>query len=383
MSVGRDAAHAAALLDEARRSVLGQPVAALLTAALAVAMTLGSVLTSGRAVAAEQAVLSAIDAEGTRSIVVRTNTGSSLMTGAVVAATSRVHEVEEVVGFGDAMPVQPAGAPRPRAPGLRDMVLPPGSDLVGSQLAGSASVGSAARLALASPRALAALGLADGTGAVRDDEGGEHTLVGGWEPPAAVTALEPLVVVPLTADGDGGPADHVPVTTLVVVARSPASVAVVEDAVRALVAADDPRALTVETSSQLAAVRQAVAGELGTYSRSTALAVIAGSALLVLVTQTALVLMRRRDFGRRRALGATRTTLVLLVQAQTALVTLAGALAGAVAGAAVLAAQHAPGPGLAYCAAVVVLALSASAIGTLPAAVLAATREPLVELRVP
>jgi putative ABC transport system permease protein len=60
---------------------------------------------------------------------------------------------------------------------------------------------------------------------------------------------------------------------------------------------------------------------------------------LVAATLYGLVMMRRKDFGRRRALGATRTYIVSLLVTQTAILAIAGiilGLAGAITAAAAL-----------------------------------------------
>jgi hypothetical protein len=68
-----------------------------------------------------------------------------------------------------------------------------------------------------------------------------------------------------------------------------------------LLAGIDPGSVTVETSQQLADIRAAISGELGAHGRATVLGILATSALLVAANLLGLVVMRRKDFGRRRA----------------------------------------------------------------------------------
>lgn len=87
---------------------------------------------------------------------------------------------------------------------------------------------------------------------------------------------------------------------------------------------------------------------------------------------------RRREFGRRRALGARRTQLVLLVVAQTALTGGVGASAGALLGARVT-----EGVSLSFMLAVAVLSTAASALAAVVPATAAARRDPVAVLRQP
>ena len=91
---------------------------------------------------------------------------------------------------------------------------------------------------------------------------------------------------------------------------------------------NEPGTVTVDTSAQLAEIRAAVNGELRTYGHGTVLAILAVSTVLVAANLLALVIMRRKDFGRRRALGATRGLIIALVIGQVAVPAVAGAVAG-------------------------------------------------------
>src|SRR5690606_24947259 len=91
---------------------------------------------------------------------------------------------------------------------------------------------------------------------------------------------------------------------------------------------NEPGTVTVDTSAQLAEIRAAVNGELRTYGHGTVLAILAVSTVLVAANLLALVIMRRKDFGRRRALGATRGLIIALVIVLVAVADGAGAGAG-------------------------------------------------------
>lgn len=345
----------------------GQLVASVLTFVMVAVMALAALVTSGRAAAAEDAVLAQIDSQGTRTIVVRGRSGGDLLPAALVTQIARVGQVESVVGLSESTSVNTPSAPRATATGLRTMVLPEAGAEASDVVRGS-------------QQTLLALGLVDGQGVVTDDVGREYLVTRAGDLPEAVRDLEPLLVRQVDAV-EVDPA--LALTTLVVVADAPEHVAALSATLVDLIAAPDLRELTMDTSQTLAAVRLAVAGELSTYSRTTALLVLTGAGAMVSAVLGALVVLRRRDYGRRRALGATRGLIVALLELQTAMTAAAGALAGTAGALGVLALQDATPPPAAYCVAVGILAVLAAALGALPPALFAATRQPITELRMP
>lgn len=120
----------------------------------------------------------------------------------------------------------------------------------------------------------------------------------------------------------------------------------------------------------------------GDYGRGLLLLTLGAGAVLVAVVVLAEVLLRRRDLGRRRALGASQWGLVGLVVARTVVAAVPGALLGAVGGA-VIAAIWAQPPPLEFTCAVTVLTGLVSGIAAIPPAFLAAVRDPVGVLRTP
>lgn len=157
--------------------------------------------------------------------------------------------------------------------------------------------------------------------------------------------------------------------------------------VQALVASalkEVPRdSLTIESSQRLAELRAVVGEALTGQSRAIILGVLSGAAGSVLMTIWSLVLLRRKDFGRRRALGATRAFILVLIVSQVGIIATAGSVLGGIVGVAALAIGRQPVPPLSYLLALcVALTVAATAAAAVPAA-WASRREPLSELRVP
>lgn len=367
-----------ALLREAAASGRSQPVASLLTVAMVAGMCVAVLLTTGRTVAAEQAVLSQIDAAGTRSLVVRGDASAGLTTD-LLTRLAAVEGIESVTGFGPIVDAHNAAIDNGPKVAVRR-----GYGTIGDLPLLTVPTPVSASAAWATPTAAEVLGLRDGTGGLVT-EPGEPVLVTGSLPlPDHYSFLDPMVVIPAsTSDSLAGPSPEAPLTVLVVVADEPAAVAGVEATVRTLLFPERPGDITVETPATLAEVRAAVSGELGQYGRSTVLGILAICALLVAANLFALVTMRRKDFGRRRALGATRSLIMNLLLLQVGLLGAVGGGLGTLGALIGLRVAGHPVPGAAFCLAVAVLGLTTALLAAVAPALLAARRDPLHELRVP
>lgn len=379
-----------ALCREALRSALSQPISGVLTVVMVAGMCVAVLLTTGRTAAAEEAALAQIDAAGTRTLTIRGGDGAGLDTG-LIDRLRRVDAVAEVTAFGPITDVRnaaldggPAVASRPVHGDLRGpwTTATPTNEATANQAKASASaLGDLPLRAYASRRAAETLGLVDGTGSVVDDGGGALVIAGPLTVPDYLEVLEPLVVVPGSASaGSGEPA---PVAMVVVLVTEPHLVAAVADTVVPLLGAQDPRQVTVETSQDLAEVRAAVQGELGAYGRGTVLGILAVAGLLVGANLYGLVMMRRKDFGRRRALGASQGLIVTILLVQVAILGLLGSVLGIVGAIAGLSVTGSPLPAVEFDLAVGVAATLTAVVAALIPALVAARREPLYELRTP
>jgi len=361
-----------ALAGEALASAIAQPVASALTLLMVAGMVVAVMLTTGRTVGAEQRVLSSIDAAGTRSITIRAEDAAGL-TSEVLDRLAGVDGIEWAGAFSSASDATNSAVPD----GVRVAVrYAYGAQL--ERLGIPERSPAPGRLAYASAAALTQLGLPDAAGSVTLRSGASFGIGGALRTPDFLAAFEPLVLVP--RDEASGVE---PVNLLVVIARSPELVAPVAEAVVSVLAADDPGKVTMRTSEALAELRGLVQGQLGSFSRGLVLAVLALTAALVAVLLSGLVMMRRKDFGRRRALGASRGLIVALLLVQTAQLAVAGVVAGLIAACSVLLLSGDPVPRAEFSAALGVLAVAAATAAAAPPAVLASRRDPVRELRVP
>jgi putative ABC transport system permease protein len=179
-----------------------------------------------------------------------------------------------------------------------------------------------------------------------------------------------------------GPADT-QLRSIYILVTAPDKVASVADAAYLLLAPTDPSSVGIQTSETLAQVRAAVQGELGRYGRNLVTLVLAAGLVLTGLNVYGTVTTRRRDFGRRRALGATRPTIIGLIATQTALTALIGATAGTGATWLILTKTTGTPPDPTFTLAIGVLAILTTTIAAIPPATIAAYRDPVRILRVP
>lgn len=362
----------AAVIREAAASARAQPVISAVTILTVVGMIVAIMLTTGRTVGAEQQVLASIDSAGTRTIMIRAEAEAGL-TSDVLDRISAIDGIEWAGGFSTAVDATNSritdGTRTPvrffYGTHLERLGVPHESPVPGE-------------LAWASDAALAMLGMPDASGGVTLTRGDSYGVAGRLDVPDFLHPLEPLVLVPQAA-----PAGTEPLGILLVIARTPELVPAVSDAVMSVIAADDPTKITAQTSEALATLRSLVEGQLSTFSRALVLALLSVTAGLLAILLFGLVMLRRKDFGRRRALGATRSLIFSLILTQTALLATIGVLIGLAASIVLLIASDDPLPGMTFSVALSVLTLATALLAAAVPAAVASRREPIRELRVP
>ena len=362
-----------AMHREAIASARSQKTATALIAVIIAGMCLAVFLTSGRTAAAEEAVLSRIDDQTTRTIVLRATGEESGLDTRLLSPLSALANVEAVVGFGPTEDVTNAAIPGGNKVAARRVYT--ADPMAGLPGTASPLTGTAA----ASTQASYELGLAGQFhGAVRDGSGTTFPVTTALDTPPYLAFLEPLVVLPAETGGVR------PLATVVVVTRSSADIDLVAGVARDLAAPLDAEHVTIETAKELGAIRDAISGDLGTFGRATVLGILAVTAVLVAVNLYGLVMLRRKDFGRRRALGATRGVVIGLLLWQVTVVAALAATTGTAMSIALLSMEdRAELPDIPFAVSVAILAVVSAVAAAIPPAMYAAGRDPLRELRVP
>lgn len=361
------------LAAEALRVARSQPVTTIVTMLLTAAVSGVILTTTGQTVQAEQQVLSRIDDAGTRSIIISDTEGRAGLTPGSVERVAALSGVEWVIGLGPAIDGRNAQLGRTGRPAAVRVLYGELPDLVTTdpwnRTPGTALAGADAVLTLGLPNPAGGLTLTDTT---------QQAIVG------AFTATEPLVFLNRSVLAAPDTAtDQAVVRSLYILAERPDDVSVITRAALSVLGATDMGSLGIQTSEALADVRAAVAGELGSYGRQLVTLVLGAGLVLVGLNIYGAVTTRRRDFGRRRALGATRPTIVGLVSVQVLASAAVGATLGAVVATTLVFQWTEQPPDWAFTTAIVVLTTLAAGLAAIPPAVVAAYRDPLTVLRVP
>ena len=155
--------------------------------------------------------------------------------------------------------------------------------------------------------------------------GGTTATSGGYPIIGSFQAEDPLSFLNTSLITPPGPTDT-NLRSVHILANTPQDVAQVADAAISVLAATDRTSLAVQTSETLANIRAAVQGKLGQYGRQLNTLVLTAGLILTGLNIYGTINNRRRDLGRRRALGASRPTIIALITTQTLLGATLGAL---------------------------------------------------------
>ncbi len=352
-----------------------QPIASTVTTIVVTAVCAVILATVGQSAAAEARILATIDDAGTRTIVISDPTGRAVLHPDSVQAVQSLSGVDWALGLGPVTDVRNAalGSAGRAVPARRAY----GSIPVAVRVVGGRAP--APGEAIASQAGLPILGSQRPAGGVRG-EGIDSPLVGTFAAVDPLTSLDgSLLVWTAIAEREEGQT----LRQLVVVASSVDSVGSLIATIPSVLHVDDRTQLRVATPASLLDLRSIVAADLANSSRQQLLVVLGVGLVVITVTLSGAVAQRRRDFGRRRALGATRSALVLLVITQTAIAAMVGVVLGTTTG--LLAVGRLAGalPPLDFVAGVAILALFTAILAAIPPGLAAAFRDPVRILRVP
>ncbi|ACZ29884.1 protein of unknown function DUF214 [Xylanimonas cellulosilytica DSM 15894] len=364
---GRELARDAVESARAQKAITSTLVAVLAAVCFAI------LVTTGQAAASEAAVIAQIDSAGTRLIVLSDDGGNAGIQPDAPGAIAALSDVTWAFGLGEAVDVTNPALPEGRA-AARALVgtLPDDLTLVRGRLPQPGE-------AIAGAGAAAALHLGPGLGTVqpRDVSAPPVGVVGTFEATGPLTGLRDVVLIATEA------ADLGTLRFVYALATDVTTVDRLQAALATSTPALHPEALTIEAPSGAIALRDVIAGRLGAASRQQMALIMGITAVIVAVTMLSATAARRRDFGRRRALGATRSALVAGLLLQTSIGTIVGITLGSTSGLTTLALTTGALPTWRFTAGVGGLALLLTLLAATPIAAHAAHRDPLRILRVP
>lgn len=359
------------LLREALTAARSSPVPSALVLLVVAAMCFAAVATVGRQAALEASVAEELAGPHARTLTITDTGGSGSLTvpslnllvglkgtSAVVARGRPVDAFNGVLGQGSGpVAVVEMHGTLDSAVSLVDGRLPSRGEVV------------------VPTDMLETLRLASPAGYLQTSEGLQWAIVGSFRPRPPFDDLASLALAGADTTPESAPQQ------VWVVADSVENVSAVQDATLALVDADLTQ-VQVDTPTALDATNVAVTGQLAGVGRSLLLLILGVGAFFVAVVVLADVLVHRRDLGRRRTLGITRSDLIGLVALRTLVPAASGSLLGCCAGSWVVARQFSTVP-LDFTVAIGVLATVTAIAACLPPAAYAATQDPVEVMRIP
>lgn len=340
-------------------------------AAIGFAVIAGLTVTVGQGLAQREAVLDSFAAPDLRTFVLVDEGGAGALPWVMATRAASLSTVETVWMTGAAADVRNTAFPHSQAVAARAVAgswdrLPlvlvrgrwptsPGEAIID---AGSAR----------------AAGLRDGVGGVRTTVGREWSVVGVY------TLTHPRapsgVLFPVDAELESPRSLHVTVVDVHAVDMVVASVVAMSDSTR-------PGEIRVDRSTGITKLREGVAGAIKEHGTTIVLSVMLGSALILALVSLLMINARRQEFGRRRALGATRSMVVALVMVEGFMVISTASLLGGATAATYLWVRHSVLVPLDFCIWTVVAASLGGVAAQLPSAVAAGLRDPVHVLRTP
>lgn len=368
-------------LQEATKIARAQPVAStilLIVAWLSVGFALAA---SGEADAFEREILATLESPAARSFIATSADENRPIPRSLVDATEALSSVETAFGLGPAQDMYrsdlgPAGIPVAIFPFYGDTLsvidlgrgrLPRHGETILSKTA-------TRFLGLEFPNA--GLVVDPVLLRLRDAPGSDSPVVGEYDAVSPYEFLDTAGLLRPEPDSTGE------VRRLVVTARTYDDVGLLRQLLPTL-AALEPTSIQFESSAELEAINEVLRGDVANFARLVALSAIGVGALLTGIVTFASVYNRRVDFGRRRALGADRSTLLVLVLAQVLVPHLIGVLLGALTGWFGVSRTSALAPNPEYTMALSTASVLTAAMASLSPALFAAYRDPIRALRVP
>ncbi len=318
---------------------------------------------AGSSIESQTAIMGRIDESGT-TVMTLVGTGpEAIIKASAVERIGRMSGVAWVVGLGPVSDVRTqsaVGSPTPvRA---YRAVRAPVHFSAGSATGAYVSKASAARLGIA--------------GAYSVLDPGAVPVVGWFRADDPLGDLNSFVLTPSTDD-------ELSLDRIIVAAQDAGWVDQIASNLATIAGLGLRTDVTVQRSQNLLDARSAVADEVASRNRQLVVAILAaamGLAAIVVFTGT---VGSRRDFGRRRALGASQRQLTILVVLTTLWPSLIGAVIGTAAGSAFLSSTLGYLPDPRFPVSVGVLTVIALVCSSALPAAFAATRDPLRVLRVP
>ena len=359
------------LLREAWASVWASKVPSALCAVVVAAMCLASIVTVGKSASAAAAMSARMEQAGARRLSVVDSQASGFITqpaleqiislNTVVAANSLVAPMD--VTNGD------VGRGGTKAPAWQ--VYGPLENL-GEIVRGRAPEPGEA---IVSVDAMRSLGLAEPVGFVVNSSGEQFPVVGAFRAKEPYDDLAAGLVI--------NPERDAPAREIRVVISEMSAARVTVSAVLSILKPADMQGVHIDSPTSLADTAADLNAQLSSYGRSLLLLILGAGSFFVMAVVFADVLVRRRDLGRRRTLGGTRSDLAALVMIRTSYTAAMGAALGCALAWLINWFTDGVATPVDFTLAVGVLGVLVAIVAGIPPAVFAARRDPVAVMRTP
>lgn len=362
------------LLREAFATTWANKVPTILVCLITAAMCIMTISTVGRTAAAEAQVAERINSAGARELVITDMKASGFFGPSLISMASRFSVTDRAVGLGS--PVD-----------MKNTVIGQAGNPVPAW-AVTGDLGAVALLeegrwpqpgeALVSHTALDNLGLQRPVGSASITTSTMTTdfaVVGSFTPREPFDDLGQGLIYQAPAGSTA--------TNLHLILSDASQAKIAQDSLIGLLGPlGDPESIAVRSPIQMAQLHDQIVGDLGSFGRSLLYGALAIGALLVAIVVFADILVRRKDLGRRRALGATRGNIIGLMLFRTLIPAAVGSIAGSLI-AVLITVQSGSTPPVDFCVGIVVLAMLAAGLSCLAPAAYAAHSDPVKVLRTP
>lgn len=357
------------MLREAGAYTLSRKVSSGLIVILAAAICVLGVLTAGQTAVAQANLQTTLNAAGSKMLEIRSKVGPGLFPDAVIEVSAGLSAVDTAVGL--AMAVDAYSGRRGDGATVPLWVvhgqLPRLCNLTAGRWPGQGE-------AVVSAAVLGILGLDAAVGYLSVGSE-EYPVVGAFatQDPFGQFSTGALVAAsPTTPEA----------SRMVVTAMDASQSAWVESQILRIVAAPNRDQIQVVSPVSMAELQASINSGFTAYANQV-FALILGLGVGVIAVVTLVdVLLLRSDLGRRRALGATRTTIAALVVLRTAIPTLIGAVLGIGAGL-IIGRGRDIWPGAEFTLALGTVCLLAALVASALPAFIAVTQDPVKALRTP
>lgn len=354
-----------ALVAESVRIAASMPVMSALLGLASGFIVASSIVTLGDTIVTERSILADFENEATRAIYIDDVNSASGFPQKAVNRLANISGVEWVVALGVPFDVHvPHLDSGEKVPARAVIGEPPGIAFSPTDRPG----------AFVSEKAARRLGLISPAGSLESPEGVTLGIAGTFNAKGVLQEFDSGVLIRTSTP--------TPIRRLILSAKYPEQVTNI-----AALAIDSMgrqrHDVEVTTSMSIVAAGEVVRGKIGEANRRFVLTTLGIGVILGAVVSFVSVSLRRRDFGRRRALGATRLQLISVVIVAAGIAVITGAVAGSTITLAWFRYANRPIPPLDFILSTMYVTTLLLITSTAIPASFAAFRDPVTALRVP